>query len=214
MRTADLFEDSRAEALCGSGLVVLPGFALSVEQVLLEQIERVAGASPFRHMATPGGQRMSAAMTNCGEAGWVTDRSGYRYVRLDPQCARPWPVMPAAFARLAREAAAQAGFEAFEPDACLINCYAPGARMSLHQDRDERDLEAPIVSVSLGLPATFLWGGLARAVRPRRILLSHGDVAVWGGPSRLVFHGVAPLQDGRHELMGRRRINLTLRRAL
>lgn len=214
MRTADLFEHSRAEALCGSGLVVLPGFALSIEQELLEQIERVAGASPFRHMRTPGGQRMSAAMTSCGEAGWVTDRSGYRYVPLDPESARPWPAMPAAFASLAREAAGRASFAAFEPDACLINCYAPGARMSLHQDRDERDLEAPIVSVSLGLPATFLWGGLERTVRPRRIMLSHGDVVVWGGSSRLVFHGVAPLQDGWHDLLGRRRVNLTLRRAL
>lgn len=214
MRTADLFGNSETEALQSAGLAVLAGFALPFEQALLGEIERIAAAAPFRHMSTPGGQRMSAAMTNCGTAGWVTDRSGYRYEPLDPQSGQPWPAMPADFTSLARRAAARAGFAAFEPDVCLINRYVPGARMSLHQDRDERDFGAPIVSVSLGLPATFLWGGLKRADRPQRIRLSHGDVVVWGGPARLVFHGVAPLADGCHRLLGRRRINLTFRHAL
>ena len=213
MLTEDLFGDSFLDALRGSGITVLRGFALPFERTLLEDIECVTKAAPFRHMMTPGGQRMSVAMTNCGEAGWVTDRSGYRYEVLDPESARPWPALPGSFASLARRAAARAGFKAFAPDACIINCYVPGARMSLHQDRDERDLSAPIVSVSLGLPAAFLWGGLKRSDRPGRLPLSHGDVVVWGGPARLVFHGVAPLPDGWHELLGRRRINLTLRHA-
>lgn len=214
MRTADLFDNCVAEALQGTGLAVLAGFALPDERDLLEGIERVAAVAPFRHMSTPGGQRMSVAMTNCGEAGWVTDRRGYRYDPLDPESARPWPAMPGAWASLAQRAAARAGFAAFEPDVCLINRYEPGARMSLHQDRDECDFDAPIVSVSLGLPATFLWGGFKRADKPRRLPLAHGDVVVWGGSARLAFHGVAPLADGWHPLLGRRRINLTFRRAL
>lgn len=214
MRTADLFDNCPADALRGSGLTVLPGFALPYEQELLDELERVSRAAPTRRMMTPGGQWMSVAMTSCGKVGWVTDRSGYRYEPLDPQSGRPWPAMPITFLSLARQGAARAGFEAFEPDACLINCYVPGARMSLHQDRDERDFAEPIVSVSLGLTAIFLWGGAKRTDRARRIALSHGDVVVWGGASRLVFHGVAPLPDGLHEKLGRRRINLTFRRAL
>jgi DNA oxidative demethylase len=169
--------------------------------------------APFRHMVTPGGHVMSVAMTNCGSAGWVTDRSGYRYDAADPEAGKPWPAMPASFRSLAGAAAAEAGFSGFAPDACLINRYAPGARMSLHQDRDETDFGAPIVSVSLGLSATFLFGGLQRSDRPRRYRLEHGDVVVWGGPARLAFHGVAPLADGEHALMGRLRINLTFRKA-
>jgi len=157
---------------------------------------------------------MSVAMTSCGAAGWVTDRSGYRYDAFDPDTGRRWPPMPAAFLDLASSAATDAGFAAFEPDSCLINRYEPGARLSLHQDRNERDLGAPIVSVSLGLPAVFLFGAARRTDRPRRVPLESGDVAVWGGPSRLAFHGVAPLADGHHPLTGRHRINLTFRRAL
>jgi alkylated DNA repair protein (DNA oxidative demethylase) len=164
-------------------------------------------------MMTPGGYRMSVAMTNCGSLGWVTDRTGYRYDGIDPTTGRPWPDMPPAFRELAGQAAAQAGFAGFRPEACLVNCYEPGARLSLHQDRDEKNYDEPIVSVSLGLPATFLWGGLKRTDRPARYRLVHGDVIVWGGPSRLTFHGVAPLADGEHELLGRRRINLTFRKA-
>jgi alkylated DNA repair protein (DNA oxidative demethylase) len=155
---------------------------------------------------------MSVAMTNSGSVGWVTDRSGYRYDRADPETGKPWPAMPASFRALALQAAAQAGFDGFSPEACLINRYQPGARMSLHQDKDETDFAAPIVSVSLGLPAIFLFGGSKRSDRPRRFRVEHGDVAVWGGPTRLAFHGVAPLADGEHALMGRQRINLTFRK--
>jgi DNA oxidative demethylase len=157
---------------------------------------------------------MSVAMTNCGAAGWVTDRSGYRYQPIDPSNGHPWPAMPSVFAELASMSAAEAGFGGFTPDACLINRYEPGTRLSLHQDRNERDFDAPIVSVSLGLPAVFQFGGAQRSDRPRRVLLQHGDVVVWGGPARLNFHGVMPLKEGQHPLLGRCRINLTLRKAL
>jgi alkylated DNA repair protein (DNA oxidative demethylase) len=165
-------------------------------------------------MVTPGGHQMSVAMTNCGGKGWVTDRRGYRYDSADPETGRLWPAMPPSFRDLAERAAAQAGVEGFAPEACLINRYRPGAKMSLHQDKDELDLDAPIVSVSLGLPATFLFGGLSRKETPRRYRLEHGDIAVWGGPSRLMFHGVAPLADGEHPLLGRQRINLTFRKVV
>ena len=198
----------------GSGAIVLPGFALHVASALLTELDEVVKAAPFRHMITPGGYRMSVAMTNCGTAGWITDRRGYRYDGVDPSTGRPWPDMPAAFADLAWRAAAQAGFAGYEPDACLINRYEPGARLSLHQDRNERDLGAPIVSVSLGLPVTFLFGGLRRSERASRIPLSHGDIVVWGGAARLAFHGTTVLKDGAHPLLGRQRINLTFRKAL
>ena len=165
-------------------------------------------------MLTPGGQRMSAAMTNCGKIGWVTDRKGYRYDPIDPETGRPWPALPQSFTQLAEQAAARAGFAQYQPDVCLINRYEPGARMSLHQDRDERDFSAPIVSVSLGLPATFLFGGPKRSDRPQRLPLEHGDVVVWGGAYRLVFHGIAPVADGCHASVGRMRLNLTMRKAL
>jgi alkylated DNA repair protein (DNA oxidative demethylase) len=212
--TRDLFEESAADLRGRLGLTHLPGFALPIEPALLAAIAEVAAAAPFRHMLTPGGQRMSVAMTNCGEAGWVSDRKGYRYDPLDPETGRPWPALPQCLAQLAARAAAQAGFAAFRPDVCLINRYQPGARMSLHQDRDERDFSAPIVSVSLGLGATFLFGGLQRSQRPHRLPLAHGDVVVWGGATRLAFHGVAPLADGCHPTVGRMRLNLTLRHAL
>lgn len=189
----------------------LGGLACDDERALLEALESVLVCAPLRHMFTPGGFRMSVAMSNCGQLGWVTDRSGYRYSPHDPESGRSWPEIPAIFAALAHAAAEQAGYPAFAPDACLINQYAPGARMSLHRDENETDRAAPIVSVSLGLPARFLFGGLARSERPRRILLEHGDVVVWGGPSRLRFHGILPLGAGEHELLGRRRINLTFR---
>jgi alkylated DNA repair protein (DNA oxidative demethylase) len=214
--TADLFEsvaDARASRLeMAEGAVLLRGFARSFEAELIAAIGDIAARAPFRHMVTPGGHRMSVAMTNCGALGWVTDRSGYRYDANDPETQKPWPAMPPSFRELAWQAAARAGFGAFSPDACLINRYQPGAKMSLHQDKDELDFGAPIVSVSLGLPATFLFGGLKRGDRPRRFRLEHGDVVVWGGPARLVYHGVAPLADGEHVLMGRQRINLTFRK--
>jgi alkylated DNA repair protein (DNA oxidative demethylase) len=195
------------------GAVLLRGFARSLETELIADLRDVVDEAPFRHMLTPGGHQMSVAMTNCGGIGWVTDRTGYRYDALDPESGKPWPAMPSSFRELAGQAAAQAGFDRFSPDACLINRYQPGARMSLHQDKDELDFGAPIVSVSLGLPAIFLFGGLKRSDKASRFRLQHGDIAVWGGPARLLFHGVAPLADGEHPVMGRQRINLTFRKA-
>ena len=215
--TADLFEsvpDARAsQQEMAEGAVLLRGLARSFEAELIADISDIVARAPFRHMITPGGHQMSVAMTNCGHLGWVTDRSGYRYDANDPEAQKPWPAMPQSFRELARCAAAQAGFGAFSPDACLVNRYQPGAKMSLHQDKDELDFGAPIVSVSLGLPAIFLFGGLKRGDKPRRFRLEHGDVVVWGGPARLVYHGVAPLADGEHILLGRQRINLTFRKA-
>jgi DNA oxidative demethylase len=197
----------------GDGAAVLRGFAVSRAGDLLRQVTRIIAMAPFRQMVTPGGYTMSVAMTNCGELGWVTDRAGYRYQRTDPLSGALWPDMPDEFRSVAADAAARAGYAAFAPDACLINRYEPGARLSLHQDRNERDMDAPIVSVSLGLPATFLFGGMRRSDRPRRLRLDHGDVVVWGGPTRLAYHGVEPLDDGVHPATGRCRINLTFRKA-
>jgi alkylated DNA repair protein (DNA oxidative demethylase) len=196
------------------GAVLLRGFAAAHTCVLVEAIRAIAAAAPFRNMVTPGGARMSVAMTNCGDAGWITDRRGYRYSRVDPVSRRAWPSMPESFRTLAARAAAAGGYEGFEPDACLINRYEPGARLSLHQDRDERDFGAPVVSVSLGLPIVFLFGGLRRTDRPRRVWLESGDMIVWGGPARLAFHGTATLACGVDPLTGGCRINLTLRKAL
>ena len=195
------------------GAVLLRRRALPVAAMLLAAVDSIAAQAPFRRMVTPGGFEMSVAMTNCGTAGWVTDRRGYRYDRRDPASGLPWPPMPALFHDLAAAAAAEAGFPAFRPDACLVNRYEPGARLSLHQDKDEATLEQPVVSVSLGLPATFQFGGQQRSDKPRRIALSHGDIVVWGGPSRLAYHGVLALAEGDHPMVGRRRINLTLRKA-
>lgn len=194
--------------------VVLRGLARDREAALLDAIAAIAGAAPFRHMITPGGREMSVAMTNCGAAGWVSDRTGYRYARQDPETGLDWPAMPDAFTCLAGEAAGAAGFDGFVPDACLINRYRPGARLTLHQDRDEADFGQPIVSVSLGLPAIFLFGGATRRDRSARIALESGDVAVWGGRSRLAHHGIAPLAEGEHPLAGAVRYNLTFRKAL
>jgi alkylated DNA repair protein (DNA oxidative demethylase) len=210
---ADLFEAERRHLSLAVGAVLLGGFARSVEGPLVAALWSVVDQAPFRHMQTPGGHRMSVAMTNCGALGWVTDRTGYRYDAFDPCSGRPWPTMPAVFDVLATRAAAEAGFDSFTPDACLINRYAPGARLTLHQDRNERDFGAPIVSVSLGLPAVFLFAGLQRGETPRRVPLMHADVVVWGGPSRLRYHGVRPLEAGDHPLIGRYRINLTFRKA-
>ncbi|TAM89863.1 MAG: DNA oxidative demethylase AlkB [Candidimonas sp.] len=192
--------------------VVLRGYALARATRLLAAVRIIQSTAPFRLMTTPGGQAMSAAQTNCGDLGWVSDARGYRYVPSDPASGRHWPPMPDTFRTLAREAAATAGFDRYEPDACLINCYVPGARLSLHQDKDERDHTAPIVSVSLGIPCWFLFGGIRRGDRPARIPLFHGDVVVWGGLDRMRYHGVAPVPEASHPLLGARRINLTFRR--
>ena len=214
--TADLFaclpelRASREEM--AEGAVLLRGFVGADEAELIAALRDIVATAPFRQMFTPGGHQMLVAMTNCGSAGWVTDRSGYRYDPDDPETGKPWPAMPRLLRDLADRAAGFAGFAGFAPDVCLINRYVPGARMSLHQDKDELDFGAPIVSVSLGLPAIFMFGGLKRSDKPRRFRLEHGDIAVWGGPSRLFFHGVAPLADGEHPVMGPQRLNLTFRK--
>ena len=194
------------------GAVLLRGFATAEAPQLIEAVSRITQDAPFRHLITPGGHTMSVAMTNCGRVGWVSDRTGYRYDPLDPDKGKPWPAMPPVFLDLAVRAAADAGFADYDPDACLINRYVAGAKLSLHQDRDEKDPWAPIVSVSLGLPATFLWGGKRRADPVRRLRLESGDIVVWGGPARFVYHGVAPLKDAEHPLTGSARINLTFRK--
>ena len=195
------------------GAFLMRGFANDASQRLMDELAKIVETAPFRHMVTPGGYRMSVAMTNCGQAGWVSDAQGYRYDASDPVTGLAWPVMPSAFGQLSAGAAREAGYPGFEADACLINRYEPGARLSLHQDRNERDYTAPIVSVSLGLPAVFLFGGASRKDRPRRMRLESGDVAVWGGATRLAYHGIATLKDGEHPLTGRCRINLTFRKA-
>ena len=195
------------------GAWLLRAFAVPRAGALVAALEEVTRRSPFRFMTTPGGYRMSVAMTNCGAAGWITDPTGYRYDALDPVTAAHWPPMPEVFREVAIAAAAAARFGSFAPDACLINRYEPGARLSLHQDKDELDLDSPIVSISLGLPAVFLFGGHRRSDRPRRLPLANGDVVVWGGPARLRFHGVMPLKEGHHQLLGAQRVNLSLRKA-
>ncbi len=208
-----LGEDQPQEAQLGPGATVLYQFAAPEAAALVSAIEGVVAQAPFRHMITPGGFRMSAALTNCGSLGWVSDETGYRYEGADPVSGLAWPAMPAVFRALANDAAARAGFAEFVPDSCLMNRYEPGARLTLHQDRNERDFRQPIVSVSLGLPAVFLFGGLKRKDKVVRYRLTHGDVVVWGGPARLRYHGVLALADGEHPLLGRARINLTFRKA-
>jgi alkylated DNA repair protein (DNA oxidative demethylase) len=195
------------------GAFVLPRLARAEAPALLDAVRAVLARAPLRHYLTPGGKRMSVAMSSCGELGWVSDRRGYRYASDDPESGQAWPAMPAALRDLAIRAADLAGYPGFSPDACLINRYEPGARLTLHQDRDERDFGHPIVSMSLGLPVVFLFGGARRADPTRRVPLFHGDVVVWGGPSRLFHHGVLAVKDGEHEATGRARINLTFRRA-
>jgi DNA oxidative demethylase len=195
------------------GAWLLRGFALPMQAAVLGALREVTAAAPFRNMVTLGGYRMSVAMTNCGALGWVTDRSGYRYDSVDPESGKQWPAMPGAFRELAERAAAEAGFREFRPDACLINRYEPEAKLSLHQDKDERDFTQPIVSVSLGIPAIFLFGGFVRGDKTQRVPLEHGDVVVWGGPARLRYHGVMTLKEDEHPLLGRMRVNLTFRKA-
>lgn len=209
----DLFSQLETREKLADGAVLLRGFALANEAEILNAMQDVENDASFRNMTTPGGFRMSVAMTNCGSFGWLTDRKGYRYSAVDPETEKPWPSMPGAFRDLAESAADEAGYADFVPDACLINRYEPGAKMSLHQDKDEKDFKNPIVSVSLGLPATFQFGGLQRSDPVRKFVLHHGDVVVWGGPSRLFYHGILPLKDGRHPQLGRNRYNLTFRKA-
>jgi DNA oxidative demethylase len=216
-QTLDLFTEASADPPATQSFAdaafLLRGFALQNESGLLAALRSVTAKAPFRHMITPGGYKMSVAMTNCGSLGWITDRSGYRYDSIDPESGKPWPAMPAEFLNLAINASKESGFRNFHPDACLVNRYEPGTKLSLHQDKDEKDSSHPIVSVSLGIPAAFLFGGVRRGDKTERIALRHGDVVVWGGPARLRYHGVAPLKDAVHPLFGNARINLTFRKA-
>jgi alkylated DNA repair protein (DNA oxidative demethylase) len=213
--TLNLFGDRTEPAReeLADGAVILRGFALQDDAALMDALESVTAMAPFRHMVTPGGYRMSVAMTNCGALGWVTDRTGYRYDPIDPESGKRWPPMPPSFLKLAESAAAEAGFAGFQPDACLINRYEPSAKLSLHQDKNEQDYSQPIVSVSLGLPAVFLFGGMQRSDKTVRVPVVHGDVVVWGGPARLRYHGVMPLKEGHHPVLGGYRVNITFRRA-
>lgn len=215
--TASLFDDHRPQTdgvvPLGPGAAVLRGFAHAQGESLVALVRDIAAAAPFRHLVTPGGHTMSVAMTNCGSLGWISDPRGYRYSPVDPLSGEPWPAMPEAFMTLARDAAAELGFHDFVPDACLVNRYAPGARLSMHQDRNERRDTQPIVSVSLGVPAMFRFGGQGRDVKPLDVPLFHGDVVVWGGPSRMNYHGIAPLKDASHPLTEHYRFNLTFRTA-
>jgi alkylated DNA repair protein (DNA oxidative demethylase) len=214
--TFDLFDDHEPEQRLrteqiGEQSWVLHGFALPLIEQLLPALDAILAAAPLRHMVTPGGFSMSVGTSSCGALGWITDRHGYRYSSVDPLSDLPWPAMPEVFSALANSAAAQAGFADFNADSCLINCYVPGAKMSLHQDKDEKAYSAPIVSLSLGLPAMFLFGGFNRSDKSQRIALLHGDMVVWGGVDRLRYHGVLPIKQGRHPRLGEQRINLTFR---
>jgi alkylated DNA repair protein (DNA oxidative demethylase) len=214
--TSDLFEsdnETMAVEPLGAESFVLHGAALPFVDRLLPALDMIQSVAPFRHMVTPGGFEMSVGLTNCGTLGWTTDRRGYRYTKEDPITGLPWPAMPGVFMNLAKHAATRAGFPDFIPDACLINRYVPGARLSLHQDKNEADFSKPIVSVSLGIPAVFQFGGMARSDKPVRVPLTHGDVAVWGGVDRMRYHGVLPLKEATHPLLGAQRINFTFRKA-
>ena len=214
--TPDLFAGLTLPAsphpLC-PGAVVLRGYAQAHDTALAAALSAIEAQAPFRHMQTAGGFQMSVAMTNCGAYGWVSDAQGYRYATHDPESNFPWPSMPPEFLTLAEGAATAAGFNGFIPDACLINRYAPGTKLSLHQDKDERDFTAPIVSVSLGVPAVFLFGGRRRQDTCQRVPLTHGDIVVWGGPARRFYHGVLTVKEDTHPFAGSARINLTFRKA-
>ncbi|MDI1360702.1 DNA oxidative demethylase AlkB [Methylotenera sp.] len=210
----DLFENMQPNKLeIIKDAYLLKSYALTNEKALLSDLEQAVSQAPLRHMMTKMGFAMSAAMTNCGVLGWVSDHQGYRYDMKDPATNKPWPVMPASFQQLATLAAAEAGFNDFQPDACLINQYQVGASMGLHQDKNELDFNQPIVSVSLGIPAVFQFGGLNRMDKTHKIPLMHGDIVVWGGQSRIHFHGIAPLKMNTHPILGAYRYNLTFRKA-
>ena len=212
MNTLELpFSESHERLRLGDGIALLRGFANTAQ--LLPLIEQVAKLAPFRHLLTPGGQTMSVAMTNCGAAGWVSDLHGYRYSSRDPMTDRDWPTIPREFMRLALGAASACDFPHFVPDACLINRYTAGARLTAHRDADEQNFAQPIVSVSMGLTASFAFYGLTRGGKGTSVGLLDGDVLVWGGPSRLVYHAVRPIKPGVHPLTGAFRYNLTFRHA-
>lgn len=212
---ADLFDQmadtNRNKQELAPGALCLPAFVLDRAAEVIAELEPIFTQAPLRHLITPGGHKMSVAMSNCGELGWVSDRKGYRYQELDPLSGQAWPAMPKLFLELAQQVAEEVGYKRFQPQACLINQYLPGSKMSLHQDKDENNESAPIVSLSFGINAEFLFGGLSRGSPTKRLTLKHGDAVVWGGPSRFCFHGILPLKDSEHSLLGRQRINITFR---
>lgn len=194
------------------GMVLLRGFANS--PILIESLSQVLAHSPLRQMETSRGFKMSVHTSNCGEAGWISDRRGYRYVKQDPLNGKPWPDLPIAFKSVAQDAAIEAGFSAYEPDVCLINRYRPGNQMGAHQDKDEQDFTQPIVSVSLGIDARFFVIGPEKRGSSTAVDLTDGDVLVFGGPARKFFHGVRKLRESIHPALGAVRWNLTFRKAL
>ncbi|MEX0300699.1 MAG: DNA oxidative demethylase AlkB [Kordiimonas sp.] len=209
----DLFEGLRPSVEhVAEGIVLFPQHVDTVP--LLAEIDKIAKQSPFRHMQTPGGRRMSVAMTNCGRYGWTSGKSGYQYSSTDPLSGAQWPSLPASFQSLAHSAAAKAGFNDFIPDSCLINWYEPGTKLTPHQDRDEADMRWPIVSVSLGISAMFQFFGNERGGQAKNLLLQDGDVLVWGGRARLYYHGVKKLEKATDDRIGALRYNLTFRKAI
>jgi len=208
--TTDLFADQRpARQDIAPGVVLFPGRAVARD--IWPLLQPVLAVAPFRNFVTPGGRRMGVETTNCGSLGWVSDKAGYRYQATDPDSGRPWPAMPRPLFDLAVASAAAAGFPETRPDSCLINRYAVGVRLTAHQDLNEQSSDWPIVSISMGLPATFVLHGATRGGAGPKIALTDGDVLVFGGPARNAFHSVQPIADGVDPVLGPCRVNLTLR---
>lgn len=209
----DVWLKPQTTVLLAEGAMVLRRFATPVVVALMEGVEAVVAQSPLRRLIVPNGRPMRIEMTNCGLVGWVNIDGRYRYSRVDPLTGRSWPGMPATFRRIAGAAASAAGYPDFQPAVCIINRYAVGADLQMHQDRDDTQDRQPVVSVSLGLPAIFHFGGQGRGEKPLTIPLDDGDVVVWGGASRMHRHGVAPVAPGVHPRTGAYRYNLTFRTA-
>lgn len=210
----DLFDDQLPKKTrIAEGAYWLRGHALPAADLLWAELRKHFATYPPQQMFTPMGYKMSVRSTSMGDAAWVGTKKGYGYASIDTAINQALPPLPSTFLSLANHAATEAGYNDFTPDSCLINCYDIGSKMGLHQDKDERDFNQPIVSVSLGIPATFLFGGAKRSDKPTQIPLTHGDVVVWGGASRLFYHGVQTIKPNKHPLLGELRCNLTFRKA-
>jgi len=190
------------------GAVLMRSLALPQDNEFFTAAEAIIAARPLHHTTTPSGLPMGVMVTDCGDSRAFANR----WDTANPERMRLWPPMPPLLRDFAIRCAVRSGFPQFRPDACHINRYQAGTKLGLHQDRHECDWTQPIVSLSFGLECIFLLGGLQRTDKPRRILLEHGDVIVWGGPSRMRFHGVQPLKPGHHPLTGPYRYNLTFRK--